>query len=456
MKITSTNPAKNFAAIDEIEFTTEEEIKKAVLAAHVVKKHWRSIGLESRIKLIQPIIKRFRDNKEKIAQLITEETGKPIVQARSEVDCYTVHAQWYLDNAKTALNDEITLDDETSIHKIVYEPYGVVAAIAPWNYPYGMAIWGIIPNLVVGNVVVFKTSEECPLVGKLIDSLIGDSLPVGVFSEVYGDGEVGDMLTDQEIDYIWFTGSTNTGRQLYKKAAEKFIRVTLEMGGSSPCVIFEDANIEVAARNLFSMRFAHCGQVCTSLKRAIVHESIFDEVIRMLKNEMASQVIGDPESENTTISSLVAQRQVELLQAQLDDAISKGAKVVAQKGVPTQLKGAFFSPTLLTNITSEMRVWNEEVFGPILPVVSFKSEQEAIDLANDTRYGLNARIMSSDIERAERVSSQIEAGGIKINTESSFTAADPFGGYKLSGIGREHGLLGLRELCQVKVIAKEK
>lgn len=456
MKITSTNPAKNYQSISEVEFSTEEEIKSAVRLAHEAKKSWRKLGLNERAKKIQTIIDAFTEGEEKISQLIVEETGKPIIQARSEVSRYLVHAQWYLDNAPEALADEVTFEDDKSNHRVVYEPYGVVAAIAPWNFPFGMAIWGVIPNLVVGNVVIFKTSEECPLVGKYIDEVISEHLPKGVFAEVYGDGEVGDMLTDQNIEYIWFTGSTNTGKHLYKKVAEKFIRATLEMGGSSPGVVFEDVDPSKAASVMFPMRFGHCGQVCTSIKRLIVHQDIFDSTVSELGKILDTQIIGDPTKEETTVGSLVALRQVEQLQAQLDDALAKGAKIVAQKEVPGELNGAYFPPTILTNVTKDMRVWSEEVFGPILPVVGFSSEQQAIDLANDTKYGLNARVMSEDMKRAERVASQIDAGGIKINAEASFAACDPFGGYKMSGIGREHGIHGLRELCQIKVITKEK
>lgn len=457
MKISSTNPAKNYETVGEVEFSTEQEIRDKVEAAHAAKKAWRKLGVKKRAKALQPIIDECTDRTEEIAQAITQETGKPITEARSEVERYIVHAQWFLDNAEKALADQPTLDDDTALHRIVYEPYGVVAAIAPWNYPFGMAVWGIVPNLVVGNVVVFKTSEECPLVGKLIEEIFKNhDLPEGVFSEVYGDGEVGDVLTNQDVNYIWFTGSTGTGKNLYKKAADKFIRCTLEMGGSSPGIVFEDIDPQEAADIMFPMRFKHCGQVCTSIKRLIVHEDLYDDVLAALSTKLIKQKIGDPADEHTTIGSLVAKRQVDLLAGQLQDAIDKGAKIYTQKEIPKTLNGAFFPPTILTDVTPDMRVWKEEVFGPILPVVSFKTEEEAITMANDTKYGLNARVMTNDPERAERVSSQIEAGGIKINSESSFSADSPFGGYKLSGIGREHGIHGLRELCQIKVIAKEK
>lgn len=455
MKFTSTNPAKNYEPVVEIEASTEEEIEAVVALANSAKHAWNERGVTSRVKALQPIVNEFKARRTEIAQIITSEVGKPIKQALHEVERYVEHAQWYLDNAEAALADELTFESNETSHRIVYEPYGVLVAIAPWNFPFGMAVWGIIPSLVAGNVVVFKTSEECPAVGKLIEEIIlKHNLPDGVFAEVYGDGEVGEMLTDQEIQYIWFTGSTRTGKLLYKKAADAFIRCTLEMGGSSPCVIFGDVAPVVAAKTLFAQRFKNCGQVCTSLKRLIVHETVHEDIVVELAKILEEQVIGDPDLHETTIGSLAAKRQVGLLEAQLQDALDKGAQIVAKKDAPKRLKGAYFSPVLLQNVSRDMRVWNEEVFGPILPIVTFQSEQEAIQLANDTEFGLNARVMSRDIARAERVAAKLQVGGVRINESATTSYSDPFGGYKSSGIGREHGVHGLRELCQMKVIAK--
>jgi acyl-CoA reductase-like NAD-dependent aldehyde dehydrogenase len=333
----------------------------------------------------------------------------------------------------------------------------VAAAIAPWNFPFGMAVWGIFPNLVVGNTVVFKTSEETPLVGKLMEQIIlNHQLPTGVFAEVYGAGDVGKKLTESDIDLIWFTGSTRTGRSLYKTAADKFIKAVLEMGGSNPCVVFDDIDIAIAAPLIYSGRFRNCGQVCSALKRLIVQISISGKLIEALSEIVERQKIGDPFDPKTDLGSLVAKRQLILLKEQLNDAIAKGAKIVAQSKLPKNLKGAFFPPTLVTNVTPDMRVWKEEVFGPIFPIVPFANEDQGIRMANHSDYGLGARVMSADLKRAERVASKIDAGSITLNYEARFLACDPFGGYKNSGMGRERGLFGLRELCQVKVIQASK
>lgn len=454
MKLVSTSPADGYKVVGEVEVSTPEEIKAKVAAAQKAKTPWKELGVEARIKLLEPIRDEFVTRVDEIAELISREMGKPIKESTGEVTRYTEgELTWFLENGVKALSNEDTLRDDESSHHIKYEPTGVAAAIAPWNFPLGMAVWGIFPNLIAGNPVVFKTSEECPLTGKLIEEIINShNLPEGVFAEVYGSGDVGKQLAESDVDLIWFTGSTKTGKALYKTAADKFIKVILEMGGSNPCVVFEDVDITEAAPVIFGGRFQNCGQVCSALKRLIVHESIADDVVAELKKVLDSKELGDPLNEKTDISSLVAKRQQELVQGQLQDALDKGAKIAAQKEIPQGLEGAYIPPSILTNVTKDMRVWKEEVFGPVYPVVTFKTEEEAVELANDTPYGLGARVMSDDLVRAHRVAGMIDAGSIGINLEARFAPQDPFGGFKSSGMGRERGIHGLRELCQIKVV----
>jgi len=445
-KLISTNPADNYTKVGEVEISTDEEIKEKVAKANAVKTIWKELGVDGRVKLLEPIRDEFKTRTNEIAELISLETGKAITESISEVTRYAEELTWFLENGPKALADEITLEDSESLHRIKYEPYGVAAAIAPWNFPFGMMVWGVFPNLVAGNTVVFKTSEESPLTGKLIEEImLSHNLPEGVFAEVYGAGDVGKKLTESDINLIWFTGSTRTGKALYKTAAEKFIKAVLEMGGSNPCAVFEDVDVSKTAPVIFNGRYRNNGQVCSALKRLIVHENIADELISELKKIIESQKVGNPLDPQTNLGSLVAKRQKNLLEEQLKDALDKGAKIAAQTKLPEGLKGAFFAPTLLTDITKDMRVWHEEVFGPIFPLVTFKTEEEAIELANDTIYGLGARVMSADKHRADRVASKIDAGSVAINTESRFCPCDPFGGFKNSGLGRERGYAGLQD-----------
>ncbi len=456
MKLVSTNPARGYEVVGSVDVSTDEEIRSKVSLANKAETAWKELGVSKRIELLKPVCKEFRLRQKEIASLITNEVGKPVSEAKSEASGFVEEFEWFLSNAGKALADETTHEDSSSVHKIVYEPMGTAAVITPWNYPFGMAAWGIFPNLIAGNTVVFKTSEECPLTGKFIEEVISrHKLPEGVFSEVYGAGDVGEKLARSNVKLIWFTGSTRVGKLLYRIAAEKFIKVILEMGGSSPCIVFEDADIKETVPLIYSERFGNCGQSCDALKRLIVHESIFDRLISELKKVVESKKVGDPKSSDTDLGSLVAKRQQILLEEQVKDAVDKGARVVTGGHAP-KLNGAFYEPTLLINITKDMRVWKEEVFGPVLPVVPFKTEDEAVALANDTTYGLGSRVISKNTERAKRVASKIEAGTVEVNTASRWISCNPFGGYKNSGMGREHGTVGFRELCQIKVISMSK
>jgi succinate-semialdehyde dehydrogenase/glutarate-semialdehyde dehydrogenase len=456
-KLLSKNPGKNYEIIGEVDISTDEEISKKVANANEVKIAWKEMDIKKRIEFLQPIYEEFQARGDEIALLITKETGRALTESRSNVKGHIGKIKWFLDNAESALSDEINHEDDQSIHKIIYEPIGVTAVITPWNHPFGMFVWGVIPNLLAGNPVVFKISEECPLSGKLIEEVMNKhGLPDGVFSEVYGAGDVGQKLVNEKIDLIWFTGSTKVGQELYKLAGEKFIKAILEMGGSNPCVVFEDVDIQKIISKIYIKRFKLCGQTCDSLKRLIVHHSIFDEVVEELKKEIESKKTGDPENLENDMGSLAAKRQLVLLESQVKDAVDRGATVVIGGDYPKEVSGAYYSPTLLTNINKEMRVWNEEVFGPVLSVVSFETEEEAVSLANDTVYGLGAIIFSNDLERAQRVASRIDSGTVEINNASHWLSCNPFGGYKKSGMGREHGVIGFRELCQIKVISMDK
>lgn len=456
-KLISTNPSKAYEKLGEVEISSDVEIEEKVKQANNAKLGWKELGVKKRIELLRSVYDEFILRKNEFPPLITKEMGKPITESTNGVNGFLEGFKWFLDNGEKFLVDEITHEDEKSIHKIVYEPWGVAAVITPWNFPFGMFMWGTIPNLIAGNTVVFKISEECPLTGKLIEEIMNSkNFPEGVFAEVYGDGKVGQKLAESDVNLIWFTGSTKIGKSLYQIAARKFIKVILEMGGSSPAILFEDIDIPEAILSIYTERFTNCGQVCDSVKRLIVHESIFDKVVEKLREEVEKKIVDDPSDKNTQIGSLVAKRQLDLLKEQVKDALDNGANLVTGENEPEGVNGAFYKPTILTNINFDMRVWKEEVFGPVLPIVTFKTEEEAIKLANDTHYGLGSRVYSKDIERARRVASKIEAGTVEINYASRWLCCNPFGGYKQSGMGREHGIIGFRELCQIKVISENK
>ncbi|MDZ7587345.1 MAG: aldehyde dehydrogenase family protein [Patescibacteria group bacterium] len=267
----------------------------------------------------------------------------------------------------------------------------MVGAITPWNLPFDLFVWAVIPNLLVGNTVVFKISEECPLCGKLFEKIMDQSgLPKGVFNEIYGNGKVGEMLINQEIDLVWFTGSSKVGKKLYEICGQKFIKAVLELGGSNPGIVFEDVSVDKIVDKLYSKRFGFCGQTCDALKRLLVQESIYEEVVEKLTKRVEKTIVGQPEEEKTDMGPLVAKRQLDLLKDLVADALKKGAKIITGGKEPADLKGAYYLPTILTNIKDNMRVWKEEVFGPVLAIRKFKTEAEAIKLANDSVYGLGS------------------------------------------------------------------
>lgn len=445
--ITSTNPGKNYEVIGEVVATTEQEIKKKVEAANHAKEAWRNIGIDTRIEYVKKLKDEFLKREYEIGELISKEVGTPIAECREEVTWDRGYVDWFLENVKSAISPEIVFEDSTQIHKILYEPVGSVAVITPWNLPYDMFVWGVIPNLLVGNTVVYKAAEECVLTGKLFEDIAGNIMPPSVLAFVHGDAEEGKILVNQPVDMIWFTGSSTVGKELFALAGKKFIRSIMEMGGSNPVLIFEDADIDALIDTVYFKRFSFCGQTCDADKRIIIHESRVDEFVEKFAKKIALVTI-----EN--LGSLVSKKQLDMLISQVEDAKTKGAKIVT--GGKTGSGGAYYLPTLITNVTNDMRVWNEEVFGPVLPIVTFTTEEEAITLANDTVYGLGSQVFTKDAKRIEQVSKVLKAGNVDVNGIGHFKPYLPFGGFKSSGMGREHGIHGFRELCQIKTVSIKK
>lgn len=455
--IISTNPAKNYEVLGEVVVSTEAEVKSAVENARRAFPAWSALSVEERAKYLDNFAIVTTRRLSEIASIITAEMGKPLADAKSEIEGTIDAINWMVSNAPAVLNAIIVREDDRSVIEQHNEPYGVVAAIAAWNFPFSNFEGCALQDLLAGNTVVFKHSEENPLTGKLIDELIKEAgFPDGVFNQVYGAGEVGSMLTDQAVDFISFIGSSKVGRALYKKAADKFINVRLEMGGSSPGIVFEDVDIKATAKQVVSDRFFNTGQVCDGLKRLLVQESIYDEFIVEVQKEVESLKFGNPDDEGTVVSSLVAERQVQPILDQISMSVEAGAKLLVGGKKAENLKGAYVEPTLLVSITENMPVWAEEVFGPVLPVMTFKDEAEAVALANNTEYGLGAYVHTADKDRAMRVAKALDAGQIATNSVHNYYPEVCFGGYKASGIGRTGGAAGLLAATQIKIITRLK
>lgn len=456
-KIISTNPGRNYEVVGEVKITSNKDITRKVKEANTVKEDWRRLGVEERIQLLQKAYKKFREKADDIAKIITREIGDPITECKGEIAWDWGYFKWFLDNAEKALAPKVIFEDKNEIYQQTYEPIGTAVVITPWNLPFDLFLWGVIPNLLVGNTVVHKASSECALSGKLFEEIMETvGLPKGVFSAVHGTSQQGEYLVNQDIDLIWFTGSSKVGKHLYEIAGKKFIKAVMEMGGSNPALVFGDANLDLVIDKIMFKRYAYNGQTCDAIKRLIVHKKIFAEVVYRLEGEVAKIIIGDPQNPTTQMGPLTSKKQLERLIKQVNSSLKMGAKVIIGGKQPTNLKGAYYLPTILTNVTRKMPVWNEEVFGPVLPIILFDNEEQAIQMANDTLYGLSAQIYSKDLRRAQKLVSELKVGSVDINGISHFKPFNPFGGYKESGIGREHGEAGFHELCQIKVISKPK
>lgn len=455
MFIKSYNPANN-KLLGQVKSTSVDEIKQIVNNSKQAFENWGCLTLNERLSFIKKIYDEIKTRKKELAKIVTNEMGMPIAESLFDIDSGLENIEWYIDNAKNIIGEKITYEDEQEIDKVLFEPKGVVAVIIAWNFPFSSFVWQAISNLVVGNTVIIKHSEYVPLCSKYIYDIVSNILPQNVYSVVYGDGEVGENLVKQDIDMICFTGSTKTGEYLYKIAGDKFIPIVLECGGSAPGIVFDDADIDSVIEAMYSNRFANNGQICDGQKRLIVHESKYDEVCKKFKQYVESKKIGNPLEENTELGPIVSISQLEKLENQVEDAIQKGAQLLCG-GKRIELdNGNYYLPTILTNISKDMKVYNEEVFGPVIPIITFKTLEEAINIANDTQYGLGGYVYTSDKSKFDTVVKNLKTGMIALNNLYYLKPCNPFGGYKKSGMGKNNSKYGLRELCNMKVVTYEK
>lgn len=458
MKLLSINPHDQ-SLVGEVEISSEKDIVKMINKAKKAFRDWRNVDILKRIEYLKRYRHLIFSHKKEITKLTTLEMGKPLKQSLDDVDFEIGFIDYYLKKGPDNLADEIVFEKGKETYRVTYEPYGVCACIAPWNFPLAMLNSGVLPAIIAGNTVVFKPSEYTTLTQKLIIELLQNTgLPEGVVNLVLGGKETGKQLIDSPVDLVWFTGSTKVGKEIYEKCGQKFIKVLCEMGGSSPGIVFADANLNHTLDNLYWARFLNCGQVCSAIKRLFVEKPVYDMIVKLLVEKLKIIKIGNP-LEKVDFGPLVSQKQLETLKGQVSDAIDKGAKIEIGGHQPkdaTLSRGNYFEPTILTNIKPNMRVMTEEVFGPVLPIIPFSSEKEVVELANKTNYGLSAEIYSTDLKKGERVAKQIQAGVVAINTDNFFKPECPFGGYKESGVGREYGQIGMREFTQVKLVATVK
>lgn len=454
------NPATG-EHLEDIEETSLQEVDEYYVRARTAFEKWRKLSIEGRLQFLKNLKQVIVDNMDELAHVIVQDNGKVPTEALVADVMPTLEAiDYVVKHAKQVLSPKKVKTPLLLIGKksyVEYMPRGVVLVISPWNYPLQLSVVPMISALVGGNTVILKPSEVTPYVGKYMEKLFQKAgFPEHVVQFAHGGKEVGAAFTDGNPDYIFFTGSVRTGRIIQQVAAQKLIPTTLELGGKDPFIVFADANLERAAKGAVWAAFTNAGQVCMSAERVYVEKSVYRQFLQLVKVETEKLVLGtDPESD---MGSMTYPVQREIVKKQALDALHKGARLETGLHPEDWEDSMFVRPMILSNVNHGMDVLNEEFFGPVMPVVPFETEEEVIRLANESDYGLNASVWSSDLQKARRVASELQTGAVNINEVIVSVANSylPFGGVKESGIGRYHGPVGLTTFCHEKAIVVDR
>jgi acyl-CoA reductase-like NAD-dependent aldehyde dehydrogenase len=449
------NPA-TLEAVGAIDVHTAADVAAAVERARKAQPAWAELGIPERARFLERAIRVLLARQEDFVDVICSETGKPRLEAvATEILTACDSLQFYAKRAHRILADRTIPVHlmKTKKLKLSYRPLGVVGIITPWNFPFILALNPTAQALVAGNAVVLKPSEVTPFSGQLVERLFQEAgLPDGVFQLVQGDGETGAALVEADVDKISFTGSVRTGRKIAEACGRRLVPCTLELGGKDPMIVCADADLVRAARGAVYGAFANSGQVCTSTERVYVVNEIADEFTRRVLEETSALRQGA--SGEFDVGSIIFPQQLQIIEEHVADAVARGARVLAGGRRNPAQKGLFFEPTVLDGVTHQMRIMREETFGPVLPIMRVADENEALRLANDTRYGLNASVFTRDKRRGVEIAKSIESGCVVVN-DCMLTYGvpeSPFGGVKESGIGRVNGEMGLRSYCNTQSI----
>lgn len=447
------NPA-NKEVLDTIFDATPDQISEAISAARNAfeRTDWAT-NVSRRVKVLRHTANALSQHAEEIARIETKNTGKPIRESRLDVEDSITCLQYYADLVEKRTPWIKTMADGTT-SCVVEEPIGVTGLIVPWNFPLLLAVWKLAPAIAAGNTIVLKPSELTPLsITRLAGLLHESGLPEGVFNLVLGDGEVGQAIVrDPRVDKISFTGSVPTGQKIYAQCAESMKRVSLELGGKSPLIIFEDIDLDDAVDWMMFGSYFNQGEVCVASSRILVSEKILKTFTQRLIEHVQKIKIDNPMLEETELGPLISASHMAKVQSYVELGKNEGARCLIGGKSIEQKTGYFFQPTVFVDVEQDMRIVQEEIFGPVATIQSFTDEEEAIELANGTKYGLAAGIFTKDTTRAQRVASQIRAGTIWINGYHTPYVEAPWGGFKFSGIGRELGPHGLANYVEYKHI----
>jgi succinate-semialdehyde dehydrogenase/glutarate-semialdehyde dehydrogenase len=447
MNIEVVNPATE-EVINSYEQHSSKECFARLDTAQEAFLQWRDISISERVKLFERLAELLEKQQDQYAKLMTDEMGKSFAEAQAEVEKCAWMTRVYVEHSEKWLQAEQVEADGLE-HYVSFEPFGVVLSIMPWNFPFWQVLRFAVPTIMAGNVSMLKHSNQVPGSALAIEQLFKDArFPEGVFQTLITNHHVvEEMMAHDLVRGISFTGSTQVGERIAELAGKNLKPVVLELGGSDPFIVLEDADLEKAAAGAAFGRFLNCGQSCIAAKRFIVAETVADKFIELFKKEVEKKSVGDPMS--CALGPVVNRNGVTEIEEQVADALEQGAKLELG-GKRLERRGFFFAPTILSNVTRQMRVFSEEVFGPVAPVITFKTEQEAVELANATPFGLGGSIWSEDRARAKKLAPYVECGSIFINSIVKSDPRMPFGGVKKSGLGRELGRYGLMMFVNVK------
>ncbi|HSW94072.1 MAG TPA: NAD-dependent succinate-semialdehyde dehydrogenase [Gammaproteobacteria bacterium] len=461
-KWTNADNQKTFAVVNPFDQTVlghvpecgKTETTRAIEAAQTAFLKWRALTAKERADFLWCWAKLIDENREDLATLMTLEQGKPLAESRGEMDYGNAFIKWFAEEGRRVYGDIIPSNKPNQHLLVIKQPMGVVGAITPWNFPMAMITRKCAPALAAGCTVVIKPAEDTPFSALALAALAEKAgIPAGVINVITGVAEkIGlELTTNPLVKKISFTGSTAVGKLLMKQSADTVKKISLELGGNAPFIIFEDANIDAAVNGVMASKFRNTGQTCVCANRIFVHDNIYDLFSEKLLQAVKKLKVGNGLDKDVQQGPLINQDAVQKVKEHIADALSKGAKMMT--GGDSHSAGKlFFEPTILTEVTNKMRIAHEETFGPVAPLFRFKTEEEVISLANDTEFGLASYFYSENIHRIWRVAEALECGLVGVNEGIMSTEVAPFGGYKQSGIGREGSRYGIEEYLEIKYL----
>ena len=431
------------------------ETKDAINAAHKAQKSWAAKTGKERSTILRNWFNLMMENKDDLAKILTAEMGKPLAEALGEVTYGASFVEWFAEEAKRVYGDTIPGHQEDKRIVVIKQPIGVVGAITPWNFPNAMITRKVAPALAVGCSVVLRPPTLTPLSALALAYLAQEAgIPAGVFNIVMGTDSSGmgkELCSNELVRKITFTGSTEVGRILMRQCSDQIKKVSLELGGNAPFIVFDDADIDEAVAGAMISKYRNAGQTCVCANRIYVQENIYEEFSKKLAEATRAMKVGNGFDDGVTTGPLIDQQALEKVEEHIEDAVSKGASILSG-GTRSNLGGTFYNPTVLTDVTSSMKVAKEETFGPIAPLFKFDTVENVIEAANDTEFGLAAYFYAKDLSKVWKVAEALEYGIVGINTGLISTEVAPFGGIKQSGLGREGSKYGIDDFLEIKYL----